>query len=445
MSTCGRGARGLGLRELGAADLAAVGGDGGVERHVLRLEGRHAQAAARPDATERGGQERLAHRRRGPLDHDGARAHRRRGGEQAATKPSATSGFDAKCACTYEPSTLLGAVAFGERLAAATLAHAIGVAVARLRASSSGTGGRAGAGRRRRASVAALRLDLDVAERLQAIGHDRGAGDEPDHRVRGAVDGADGVGEVHEAAALGVDGPAAPGGVAQRGAHRAVGGERGGVQLGIATAEVDAVDGVGQRGVGERREGDELGAERAQGGEVVLVVEVEGGVVRERDAAARRGGGGGVAAATAAAAPSGGGAAGEGDEGVDVVPLGEGGAPRGDERVGHDLGVGGAQAEVTLGKRGRARRAAGRRRPARAPRHACFSSSRWPREPTWLANSAGEVERGIERAQPEADGGDGARHAAGVDDGDDRRARATWRSRPPSPPHRRATRRRRGP
>ena len=34
-------ARRLGLGGLGPADLAAVGGDGGVQRHVLRLERRH--------------------------------------------------------------------------------------------------------------------------------------------------------------------------------------------------------------------------------------------------------------------------------------------------------------------------------------------------------------------------------------------------------------------
>ena len=45
MSVVGSDARGLGLRGLGPADLAAVGGDGGVERHVLRLERRHPEPA----------------------------------------------------------------------------------------------------------------------------------------------------------------------------------------------------------------------------------------------------------------------------------------------------------------------------------------------------------------------------------------------------------------
>ncbi len=37
---------GGGLQRLGTADLAAVGGDGAVQRHVLRLERRHAHALA---------------------------------------------------------------------------------------------------------------------------------------------------------------------------------------------------------------------------------------------------------------------------------------------------------------------------------------------------------------------------------------------------------------
>jgi hypothetical protein len=42
----GRQAGGDGLQGLGAADLAAIDGDRRVEGHVLRLEGRHAHAAA---------------------------------------------------------------------------------------------------------------------------------------------------------------------------------------------------------------------------------------------------------------------------------------------------------------------------------------------------------------------------------------------------------------
>jgi hypothetical protein len=40
-------AAGLGLHRLGPADLATIDGDRAVQRHVLRLERRHAHAATR--------------------------------------------------------------------------------------------------------------------------------------------------------------------------------------------------------------------------------------------------------------------------------------------------------------------------------------------------------------------------------------------------------------
>ena len=71
----GRHPRGARLQRLGAADLAAVGRDGGIVRHVLRLEGPHAQAAPREDAGESRHQQRLADVRARALDHDGAGGH----------------------------------------------------------------------------------------------------------------------------------------------------------------------------------------------------------------------------------------------------------------------------------------------------------------------------------------------------------------------------------
>ncbi len=71
-----RHAGGAGLQRLGAADLAAVGGHGGIVRHVLRLERAHAEAAALEDAQQAGDEQRLAD--------VGARAgqHERAGGHQ---------------------------------------------------------------------------------------------------------------------------------------------------------------------------------------------------------------------------------------------------------------------------------------------------------------------------------------------------------------------------
>ena len=72
----GRGdAGGAGLEGLGAADLAAVGGDGGVVGHVLRLEGADAQAAVGEGAGEAGDDEGLADVGAGALEHQAEGGH----------------------------------------------------------------------------------------------------------------------------------------------------------------------------------------------------------------------------------------------------------------------------------------------------------------------------------------------------------------------------------
>jgi hypothetical protein len=65
-----RDARRLGLRGLRPPDLAAVGRDRGVQRHVLGLEGRHAVARAREEPAERGREDALADPRARPLHHE---------------------------------------------------------------------------------------------------------------------------------------------------------------------------------------------------------------------------------------------------------------------------------------------------------------------------------------------------------------------------------------
>ncbi len=71
----GHHARGLRLHGLGAPDLEAVGSDGRIEGHVLRLEGSDAEAFLPKEAAEGGGHDALAHRRRGSLDHQRASDH----------------------------------------------------------------------------------------------------------------------------------------------------------------------------------------------------------------------------------------------------------------------------------------------------------------------------------------------------------------------------------
>jgi hypothetical protein len=62
------------LQRLGAADLAAIGSDRGIVRHVLRLERAHAQAASRVGARQPGDDQRLADVGAGALQHDRRRA-----------------------------------------------------------------------------------------------------------------------------------------------------------------------------------------------------------------------------------------------------------------------------------------------------------------------------------------------------------------------------------
>ena len=62
----------FGLHSLRTAQLKAIGSDKGVQRHVLRLEGRGMVAVLKEDATERGGDHALADVAARTREHDGA-------------------------------------------------------------------------------------------------------------------------------------------------------------------------------------------------------------------------------------------------------------------------------------------------------------------------------------------------------------------------------------
>ena len=66
---CRGGARGTRLQRLGAADLPAVGGDGSIVGHVLRLERTHLQAAIRECTGDAGNDQRFADVRCRALKH----------------------------------------------------------------------------------------------------------------------------------------------------------------------------------------------------------------------------------------------------------------------------------------------------------------------------------------------------------------------------------------
>jgi hypothetical protein len=87
--------------------------------------------------------------------------------------------------------------------------------------------------------------------------------------------------QIHEPAALGVDGAAE---VRDRAAHRAVLRQPLGVQLGIAAAEIERVD-RRQLRVVNRREENQLRAARLQPRQIVGVIEVKRLVARDPDAA----------------------------------------------------------------------------------------------------------------------------------------------------------------
>jgi len=67
----GRHARRQRLQRLGAADFAAIDGDGRIERHVLRFKGRDAQPATGQNAADGCGQHRFSGIGRAALDHQG--------------------------------------------------------------------------------------------------------------------------------------------------------------------------------------------------------------------------------------------------------------------------------------------------------------------------------------------------------------------------------------
>ena len=80
--------------------------------------------------------------------------------------------------------------------------------------------------------------------------------------------------EIHETAALGVNGKPCQGGVAHGVPHALIGRERPGENLGVAAAQIDRVAGR-KRPVREGREGNDVPAVRRKPREVFLIIETE--------------------------------------------------------------------------------------------------------------------------------------------------------------------------
>ncbi len=117
--------------------------------------------------------------------------------------------------------------------------------------------------------------DLDVAQVGQPRQHPGVDGQHAGHPVGAVVGGAQRTSQVHQSAALGIDAPPRGGEVADRFEHRPIGRQPFGVQFGVAAAEVEGVEILRERRLGQRREGDQLGALLRQRFEVVGIIEVE--------------------------------------------------------------------------------------------------------------------------------------------------------------------------
>ncbi len=128
---------------------------------------------------------------------------------------------------------------------------------------------------------------LPVAEVHLAPGEAGDVTQQPGHRVGDAAGVLQRAAERHEAAAFAVHRPAF-GETAQPFAEPGGGREPAGVQLGIAARQPADVAAEVRRLVGQRREGQELGARRAPGPCDVRIDEAEGGVLGNGDALAGR-------------------------------------------------------------------------------------------------------------------------------------------------------------
>ena len=130
------------------------------------------------------------------------------------------------------------------------------------------------------------RLDLDVAKSLQSLRHHRDSGNDRGHRPSRTVECLNGVRQVHQAAAFGVDQAAANREAANGREHRSVRRQFARERLGISAAEVEPIH-FGQFAISNRREIYNLRAERAQPIQVIFIVKVKRGVVRHADSTAR--------------------------------------------------------------------------------------------------------------------------------------------------------------
>ena len=141
---------------------------------------------------------------------------------------------------------------------------------------------------RREPVLGSQALDFNVAELCEPSLHPSARGEDPGHRPTLSLDVDDRLGQVHEAATLGIDRCASRRKFPERRLHRRVRRQCGRVQLRVSAAKVNPIQFRRQRTIRDWAEFDELRAEPSQQTEVVLVVEAESGVAGDADARAHR-------------------------------------------------------------------------------------------------------------------------------------------------------------
>src|SRR5262249_8003511 len=95
--------------------------------------------------------------------------------------------------------------------------------------------------------------------------------------------------QVHQTAAFGVDRSPALGELPYGDSYRVIARELFGIELRIATTDIDRIGSVGKHPVGQWTERHDLGTGRPQAVEIVLVVETESSIARNSDTHLRAG------------------------------------------------------------------------------------------------------------------------------------------------------------
>ena len=251
-----------------------------------------------------------------------------------------------------------------------------------------------------------------IAEMQTALGEARRMGEQANHGVTRAVGIDQPLPKHHVAAALAVHRPAC--GELREPCLEAPGvGERAGMQLGIAAGEPAGIAILRRRLIGERREGDDLGAGAAPAAQHMRIHEGEGGVGGERDALTRRrqcGHGARIGLKRSGKTLN------AGEIAIALGKLGEAMQAKLEVVVLERL----HQAEVTLGKMDRlvARDGADHRNVERAD--GAFDRGAMAVAADTIQNDAGDANAGIEAGKAEHRGGGGLRLAVNVEHEQDR-------------------------